>query len=188
MLAEIVQSVRKAYTKRPNNRKHVELEFNFAMPELNNVVFLGDCGRITHVILNIFHNSLKFAPDAGAVKINFNCVQLNNNPVNSNAPLPLDKTGSQVDIIDTTCSQLNTDYMHFRSPSSSSTSSSPPPRPRLPPVITSLQTSLDNHSDLDSRERTASLRTQDSSYLSALASPDSPSSQKLLPGDNCYHV
>lgn len=161
MLAEVVQSIRKTYNKRPNNKKDVQLNINFTPNDLNKIVFLGDCGRITHVILNIFHNSLKFAPSQeGPIEINFNCIQLNNNPVkpSSDGRLPVDRTDGEVHIIDTTCSQNS---FHSRTASSSSTSSSP-----LRPDI------------LGSRDATPSLQTQSSSYTSAVAGPDSPSSQR----------
>lgn len=54
---------------------------------IESIVLLGDCGRISHVLLNIVHNSVKFANENSQVTIGIRVAQIDNQLVDSSKPV-----------------------------------------------------------------------------------------------------
>lgn len=162
VLGEIVHSLSRAYSKRATAKQNISLQYKYIPESLKNMVFLGDCGRIIHVFLNIIHNSLKFAPNDGTISINFNCLQIDNKFIDHgmNVPSEYGKQG-QVDFINTVTDECGPPSKRFTNASLPPTSNSPPPSqqpseteqddknsPKIMPKVSSeaSETSTDIHS------------------------------------------
>lgn len=102
VLGEIIKEINGSSQKRAATKLNIRTEFSFEPSNATNMVLLGDRGRITHILLNALHNSVKFAHASGSVTFNVKCTKINNQSVDPTSLIDSEpgRNGS-VDYIDT---------------------------------------------------------------------------------------